>query len=131
MTRIRLFRVPTYMECGGRASLRAATPLWLRELVTSNSELLWSAVAERVGLSAVVPIGSAQRRDERRHRFGFGNFELLTLNFELRTPNTGHRASNFGYPLTITITITITITTPELPNSEIPTPARRSRECGG
>ena len=39
-------------------------------------------MAERVGLSAVVPIGSAQRRDERRHRFGFGNFDLRTSNSE-------------------------------------------------
>src|ERR1041385_7946809 len=51
------------VECGGRASLRAPTPLWLPGLV-----ILWSAVAKRVC--------------ERRHRFGFRDWQICGVRWQ-------------------------------------------------
>src|ERR1041385_4255315 len=46
------------MECGGRASPRAPTPLWLREC-------------------GIYGVRRQSESDERRHRFGFGNVEYM------------------------------------------------------
>src|ERR1051325_9891201 len=68
MTRIWFFYLPDFY--GVRWQSESASG---DTALASASGSMWSAVAERVG--------------ERRHRFGFGIFELLTSNSELPTPN--------------------------------------------
>src|ERR1051325_5606567 len=69
------------MECGGRASPRAATPLWLPGMVNR-----WSAVAERV-------------RERRRHRFGLREWGIYGVRWqsESASGDTALASGNWDY----------------------------------
>src|ERR1051325_7515962 len=96
MTRIGSPTFPTSMECGGRASPTSADTA-----LASASGSIWSAVAERVWRAPTLlwlrrpdlyGVRWQSESGERRHRFGFGNFDLRSPNFELRT--LGHHESH-------------------------------------